>query len=437
MPFKQGGASDVCWNSCLLAVCLLASVGCGGEGEVSSDAIAQPQNAAQTHGLTARYYEGQNFDALFATQVDPQVAFNWGTGAPLPGMTVDGFSVRWTGTLTPPSSGTYTFTTRSDDGIRLWVDGQQLVDHWTRHTASDDSGAIALVAGRPYSIRIDYEEMAGKAVAKLFWTPPGASRRLVPASALLPEPSAPTEDLVLPLDDAPPPGGAFSTFVNTGSGNLDVSVVTQAPGALTSEVGEDGARAVRFPAFDASVSGPRAAIVVTHAGAVDALNPGTRPFRFGVDLRLDADSESGAAGSADNGNNLIQRGLFGDASQYKLQIEHGEISCRIAGSAGAVLVASSVRVKPGVWYRVQCARDANAVTLEVTTWAADGTPTVTRDTKPGTGGDLTPTATREPLSIGCKVSAAGVITRKASDQFNGLLRNAVLAIGAASGDAVR
>ena len=48
-------------------------------------------------------------------------------------MQADNFSVRWSGQVLAPVTGTYTFTTTSDDGVRLYVNGQLLIDNWTDH----------------------------------------------------------------------------------------------------------------------------------------------------------------------------------------------------------------------------------------------------------------------------------------------------------------
>ena len=57
------------------------------------------------------------------TRIDPTVDFDWGTGSPAAAIGADTFSVRWTGQVQAPFSGTYTFYTVSDDGVRLWVNG--------------------------------------------------------------------------------------------------------------------------------------------------------------------------------------------------------------------------------------------------------------------------------------------------------------------------
>lgn len=175
------------------AVGIAVSSGCGAglEDGGGPDLSETGEAVASGHGLTANYYEGQSFDTLFKTRVDGQVGFDWVKGAPMSGMTVDNFSVRWTGFLKAPSTGSYTFTTTSDDGVRLWVNGQKVIDDWAVHAAKDDSGSLSLTKGVYYPVKLEYFEGGGKAVAKLSWTPPGGAKALIPSSALFTSAPAP------------------------------------------------------------------------------------------------------------------------------------------------------------------------------------------------------------------------------------------------------
>jgi hypothetical protein len=141
--------------------------------------------ATVTNGLKGQYYDNKDFTALKVTRTDGTVNFDWGTGSPASGVGADTFSVRWTGQVQAPTSGTYTFTTASDDGVRLWVNGQLLVNNWTNHAATENSGTIVLTGGQKYSIKMEYYENG--AVAKLLWSGPGISKQAVPKSRLFPQ----------------------------------------------------------------------------------------------------------------------------------------------------------------------------------------------------------------------------------------------------------
>jgi hypothetical protein len=93
------------------------------------------------------------------------------------------WSARWTGFVEVPASGEYAFHTWSNDGIRLWVNGEKLIEDWTDHGEKEDSGRIALQAGQRYSLKLEYFYHGGQGVTKLWWTPPGGKKEPMPANA--------------------------------------------------------------------------------------------------------------------------------------------------------------------------------------------------------------------------------------------------------------
>lgn len=144
-------------------------------------------------GLRAEYFDGPDFTGTKLERVDPTVDFRWGDGAPAPSMGADTFSVRWTGSVLPQYSEAYTFHTESNDGVRLWVNGQLLINHWTRHDTADDSSApLVLQAGRPYALRMEFFEQSGVANARLFWSSAHRTKQVIPAERLRPSLPAPS-----------------------------------------------------------------------------------------------------------------------------------------------------------------------------------------------------------------------------------------------------
>ena len=95
------------------------------------------------------------------------------------------YSVRWTARLEPKQSETCSFHTVSAGGVRLWVDGRNVVDHWAAHPEAEDSGTVALVAGRAVDVTMEYGKGgAGVGSAKLHWSGPGRAREVVPNERL-------------------------------------------------------------------------------------------------------------------------------------------------------------------------------------------------------------------------------------------------------------
>jgi len=141
-----------------------------------------------TEGLLGEYYHGtagNPWQTFVMERIDPTVDFNWGDpGSPDPSVNVDGFTARWTGMIEVPASATYTFHTQTDDGLRLWVGGQQIINNWTDHGDTHDSGDISLAAGQQYEIILEYYENGGGAVCQLSWESPSIAREAIPSQYL-------------------------------------------------------------------------------------------------------------------------------------------------------------------------------------------------------------------------------------------------------------
>ena len=139
------------------------------------------------HGLTATYFNNINFTGSTVARVDPTVDFVWGAGSPAPAIAANTFSARWTGSIEAPVTGTYTFYTVSDDGIRLWVNGQRIISNWTDHGATENRATISLTAGQRYTIRVDFYENGGNATARLLWSHASIPKAVVPTVRLFPQ----------------------------------------------------------------------------------------------------------------------------------------------------------------------------------------------------------------------------------------------------------
>ena len=135
-------------------------------------------------GITGTYFSGSNFETEVATRIDDNIDFNWDIGSPMPGVNENRFSVRWTGQVQPRFSGTYTFYSTADNGAKLWVNDQLIIDSWIGLTGSTYSGTIDLVAGEKYNLKLEYYENSGTAGCKLEWASPMQSREAIPKSQL-------------------------------------------------------------------------------------------------------------------------------------------------------------------------------------------------------------------------------------------------------------
>ena len=142
---------------------------------------------ASITGLKGQYFNGLNFEQLALERIDSKVDFDWGTGSPGAGVGADGFTVRWIGRIQPLYSETYTFSAITDDGFRLWINNQLILDSWIDQGATERTAVpIALQAGARYDIKIEYYENGGAAMARLFWSSSSQAKEIVPTSPLSP-----------------------------------------------------------------------------------------------------------------------------------------------------------------------------------------------------------------------------------------------------------
>ncbi|MBH8562639.1 PQQ-dependent sugar dehydrogenase [Nostoc sp. CENA67] len=182
--------------------------------QINSLVAASDSTSSQGNGLYAEYYDNKDFTNLKLTRIDNKVDFNWASGSPDSSIGADTFSVRWTGQVQAQYSETYNFYTTTDDGVRLWVDGKQIINNFVNQAAKEISGTIALVAGQKYDIKLEYYENAGQAVAKLAWSSASTAKQIIPQSQLYLPALAPTITL-----------GSSVTTVKESAGNVIINVV--------------------------------------------------------------------------------------------------------------------------------------------------------------------------------------------------------------------
>ena len=134
-----------------------------------------PQNAlfvkgpGSEHGLKGEYFDNKSLsgDPVF-TRIDKTVNFRWGMKHP-ENLPLNGFSIRWTGTLVPPATRDYKIRIDGDDGIRFWLNDSLLIDEWVNRGETADIVSVHLEKGKPYDLKIEYYENVGVALARLKW----------------------------------------------------------------------------------------------------------------------------------------------------------------------------------------------------------------------------------------------------------------------------
>jgi beta-glucosidase len=116
------------------------------------------------HGLEGEYFDNQDLSGPPAmSRTDAHVNFKWGDESYAEGHPTDHFSVRWTGYFIPTKTDNYKFYSSADDGVRLFIDDQQVINDWQPHAETLDTYAARFEAGHAYKIRFEYFESVGGA----------------------------------------------------------------------------------------------------------------------------------------------------------------------------------------------------------------------------------------------------------------------------------
>ncbi|MER6144717.1 PA14 domain-containing protein [Streptomyces sparsogenes] len=196
-------------------------------GLAAVPAATAADDSAEVHGLKGEYYTQSapgafDFHELKATGFDPQLDFD-SLESRLTSATgrSDDVSVRWTGRIVPRKTGLTTFSITGDNGFRLWVGGELVIDHWVDDWDREQtSRPVELTADTAYDIKVEYFEHYGGSNLHVRWTPPGGTKTDIPQSAFL-------------LPDGYDYNGAIATTV-LGDGRtlrLDFAQELQAPPA--------------------------------------------------------------------------------------------------------------------------------------------------------------------------------------------------------------
>jgi uncharacterized protein (DUF1800 family) len=129
-----------------------------------------------------------NFNStnLFLTRIDTNIDFTWTNGTS-PNLSSASNCVRWLGQVQPQYSETYYFVANTDDGVKLWVNDQLIIDNWVTRSATDSTGIIALQGGVRYDLKMEYfNAVGGTAVAHLSWYSASQPKQVIPTSRLYP-----------------------------------------------------------------------------------------------------------------------------------------------------------------------------------------------------------------------------------------------------------
>jgi hypothetical protein len=138
-------------------------------------------------GLVGNYFDTATLQNLVTTRVDPVINFSeaeWGNAPAGTAVTPDdSYSERWTGFVRTETAGNWTFYTTSNDGVRLWIDENLIIDNWTQHTVTEDQATVNLSAGW-HAIRLEHYQQNGTVAISLSFAGPGQSKTIIPSTHL-------------------------------------------------------------------------------------------------------------------------------------------------------------------------------------------------------------------------------------------------------------
>jgi hypothetical protein len=139
-------------------------------GSAPSVEAPPPPTATPTppiEGWRGEYYSGVDLSGFpVLVRDDPTIKFKWGLGAPSASLPIDEFSVRWTRAVYLPG-GAYEFAVRSDDGVRVWMDGELIIDLW--QNAAGTHSVEKSIDEDMHTFRVEYYEWTGEAEIEFWW----------------------------------------------------------------------------------------------------------------------------------------------------------------------------------------------------------------------------------------------------------------------------
>ena len=175
---------------------------------LASDILGQAQNGTGVRGEYYHFSGGSPpsrenaFKDLVVVRIDPQIYMYWNPGfqvnhpdgltpelyiPPPEGLRSDTFAVRWLGEIEALKTEAYTFITGADDGVRMWFNGELIIDDWADHDRTETTAdPVELVAGQRYPIVVEGYENGGEAEWELYWQSPSTPREVVPQRVLYP-----------------------------------------------------------------------------------------------------------------------------------------------------------------------------------------------------------------------------------------------------------
>ncbi len=154
----------------------------GGEIDVAITALPRPP--LPTGGLKAEYFGDRELTNLKLIRMDPQLDFDWAVESPDPRIPWDHYSARWTGRLKPRFREPTTFMIQANDGVRFWLDGKKVLDHWTYHGGRIDQVLTQLETNREHHVTFEFYELTDYSNFRVWWQSANMPQEVIPTECL-------------------------------------------------------------------------------------------------------------------------------------------------------------------------------------------------------------------------------------------------------------
>jgi hypothetical protein len=280
-------------------------------------------------GLQGAYYADQ--DQTFNNpptleRIDPTINFNWENAPPDPSIGLTNYTAEWTGSVKPQFSETYTFYATAEDGVRVWVDGQLIIDEWFDQPTTTYQGSIALNAQQLYDIQVEYYEDQGGGLIELAWSSPSTPQAIIPQGQLFPYTNPPPAvQITGPASNAVFTASASVTITAAAAAQYNslqgvafyanqvpLGTVTNSPYTLTATGLAAGSYALTATVTDGSgLTGTSAPVNIT-------VNAGTgQPYAFAARPSIAAFLNMPGAGIGVLPPTLSQTGVFSNTASLE------------------------------------------------------------------------------------------------------------------------
>jgi beta-glucosidase len=140
---------------------------------IPSSALISADPGSGVPAWRGEYFQGRDLAGEPVVRYDASIDFNVDNRAGLSGIERTEMSARWTGQLSAPVTGSYTFRLGSDDGSRLYVDGELVIDHWWDHGYGIMEAELEFQRGQRIDVAVEYYQGGGDGAVQLGWTVPG------------------------------------------------------------------------------------------------------------------------------------------------------------------------------------------------------------------------------------------------------------------------